>query len=62
MNNLDWKDSLALLAGSPDVVNGDSRRFLATMDVLEDPFGFGLDDFPTFGLVNRLSTLSANNP
>lgn len=62
LGNLDWKDSLALLASSPEVVNGDSRRFLAAMDVLEDPFGFGLDEFPTFGLVNRLSASSADNP
>ena len=60
--NLDWKDSLALLASSPDVVNGDSCRFFASMDILEDPFGLGLDDFPAFGLVNRLSAASADNP
>lgn len=62
LGQLDWKDSLALLAGSPDVVNGDSRRYFSYMDVMEDPLGLGLDDFPTFGLVNRLSAASADNP
>ena len=62
IGDLDWKESLALLAGSPDVVNGDARRYFASMDIMEDPFGLGLDDFPTFGLVNRLSAASADNP
>ena len=62
IGQLDWNESLALLASSPVIINGDSRRFFSSMDILEDPLGLGLDDFPTFGLVNRLSAASADNP
>ena len=34
IGHLDWKASLALLAESPNVVNDDSRRYFASMDIL----------------------------
>lgn len=35
--------------------NGDSRRFFAEMDALQNPLSLELDDFPTFGFISKVS-------
>ena len=57
---LQWGDSFAALAESID--DQDSRRFFASMDVLQDPFDFTIDAFPTFALAAHKSASSADNP
>ena len=58
--SLQWGDSFAALAESID--DQDSRRFFASMDVLQDPFDFTIDTFPTFALAAHKSASSADNP
>ena len=58
--SLDWNTSFASLASSLD--DRDSRRFFASMDVLQDPFDLCLDGFPTFALSAHKSASSADNP
>ena len=59
-SSLQWGDSFGALAESID--DQDSRRFFASMDVLQDPFDFTLDQFPTFALAAHKSASSADNP
>ena len=59
-SSLQWGDSFAALAESID--DQDSRRFFASMDVLQDPFDFTIDTFPTFALAAHKSASSADNP
>ena len=49
-----------MLAGQSKNTNGETSRFFADMDVLQDSPDLVLDDFPAFGLVSRVS--AEDNP
>jgi hypothetical protein len=58
--NLDWSSSVSTLTDTLE--NGDSQRFFATMDVLQDPLDLCIDEFPTFALQARKSASADDNP
>jgi hypothetical protein len=54
---MDWISSVYNLIHEGKTPNGEeSRRFFATMDVLQDPLSFDLDGFQTFGFISKAST------
>jgi hypothetical protein len=55
ISQMDWGDSFSFLMQESNTKNGDSRRFFANMDVLQDPLSLDLDDFPTFGFISKAS-------
>jgi hypothetical protein len=51
---LDWGTNAILYLTKESVTpSGDSRRFFAAMDVLQNPLTLELDDFPTFGFIRK---------
>jgi Reverse transcriptase (RNA-dependent DNA polymerase)./Integrase core domain. len=54
-NKLDWGNMVSYLMNESITPNGDSRRFFAEMDALQNPFSLELDDFPTFGFISKAS-------
>ena len=59
-SSLQWGDFFAALTES--INDQDSHRFFAPMDVLQDPFDFTINTFPTFSLAALKSASSADNP
>jgi hypothetical protein len=55
MNMLDWGDTVTYLTNPSVTPNGNSRRFFAEMDALQNPLSLELDDFPTFGFISKAS-------
>jgi hypothetical protein len=52
---LDWGNAISYLSQESVTPSGDSRRFFAAMDVLQNPLTLELDDFPTFGFISKAS-------